>query len=64
MKGATIVGGMIAVMVATIVGGAVVIPVITNVTGSLTGQSATILGYAGLLIAVVIIVAIVSLIRM
>ncbi len=62
--GNTLVGGMIAVMIAVIVGGAIVIPIVTNVTAeNLTGTEATVMGYVGLLIAVVIIVAVVSLIR-
>lgn len=59
----TLVGGMIAVMIAVIVGGAIVIPIVDNVTAGLTGTVSTVLGYTPLLIAVVIIVAVVSLIR-
>jgi len=63
MKGVSLVSGMIGVMIAVIIGGAVVIPIVTNVTAGLTGTEATVLGYTSLLIAVVIIVAVVSLIR-
>lgn len=60
----SLIGGMIAIMVAVIVGGAIVIPIVTNVTAeSLTGPEATVMGYVPLLIVVVIIIAVVSMIR-
>ena len=64
--GGGLVAALIGVMVAVIVGVAVAIPVVTDVinNASLTGTTATIVGYIPLLIAVVILVAIVGIIAM
>jgi hypothetical protein len=66
MKGImqSIVGGMIGVMIAAIVGGLIVIPILANISAENTGMAGTILGYGGVLIAIVIIVLIVGFIRM
>jgi len=55
-------GALISIMVAVIIGVAVCIPVITNVTESagLTGNTAVIVGLLPLMIALVLLIAIVS----